>query len=173
MNLRRSRALDRSKQVRVVSLQSIKERGRYSNTDLSPASLRSATVCNAPWSVPRVCLYLSTRCKRSASRVCARERESRVPPGKRKTTEPSVDRKRKRDGTEGEKRGRKRERIRRTERKVRKEEKGEREREREGGIPREQYCERPCVHRVYIHTLRRVTHCAHAGARTRDRHRDT
>lgn len=68
-----------------------------------------------------------------------------------------VDRKRKRDGTEGEKRGRKRERVRRTERKVRKEEKG-REKEREGGIPREQYCDV----RVYIHTLRRVTHCARA-----------
>lgn len=86
----KSRALDRSKQVRVVSLQSIKERGRYSNTDLSGVFKVRHRMQRSMECVPRVCLYLSTRCKRSASRVCARERESRVPPDKKKTTEPSA-----------------------------------------------------------------------------------
>lgn len=173
-NLRQRRALDRSKQVRVVSLQSIKERGRYSNTDLSGVFKVRHRMQRSMECVPRVCLYLSTRCKRSASRVCARERVSSS--SRQKEDDRAfrgggwIERERERLVRKERKEGA-RERIRRTERKVRKEEKG-REKEREGGIPREQYCDV----RVYIactYTLRRVTHCAHAGARTRDRHRDT
>lgn len=151
----------------VVSLQSIKERGRYSNTGLSGVFKVGHRVQRSTECTVCVCLYLSTRCKRSASRVCARERETRVPPGKKKTSEPPWREREKEDDAVREKRGRKREMK---DGGKGKEEKGERE----GGKCRESGIVTVVCMYVYIY----VRTCTHtklhvARARARDRHRDT